>query len=223
MERLDSESRLDQIAASILEGTPVDWSAVESTADPDEQVVIRQLRVLAEVTALHRGPAPDATAVVRPDNQHRAGADVGAPAPPGTGRARQLRRGLPRLGHASRSRGRPQAAPGHARRRRSVDDASAIPPASSTRVACWPASATRTSSPCTAPRPATAPSGSGWSSSAARRCTGWWSSRAAWGHARRPRSAPTCAARWRRSTPRRSCTATSRRATSCARMAGAWC
>ena len=65
MDRVDSESQLDQIAASILEGAPVDWSAVESTAGPDEQIVIRQLRVLAEVTALHRRSAPDPTVTVR--------------------------------------------------------------------------------------------------------------------------------------------------------------
>ena len=67
VDRQDNESRLDQIAASILEGTPVDWSAVESTAGPDEQVVIRQLRILAEVTALHRRSAPGHTATIRPD------------------------------------------------------------------------------------------------------------------------------------------------------------
>jgi serine/threonine-protein kinase len=59
---VDREAWFDQIAASILEGSPVDWSAVEFTAGPDDQAVLRQLRILAEVAALHRDlpPAPSA-------------------------------------------------------------------------------------------------------------------------------------------------------------------
>ena len=46
---MDRDTRLGLVAASILEGTPVDWDAVEAGADASDQVVIRQLRVLAEV------------------------------------------------------------------------------------------------------------------------------------------------------------------------------
>ncbi|MGQ0736835.1 MAG: hypothetical protein ACT4QD_24680 [Acidobacteriota bacterium] len=51
---MDRETRLGLIAASILEGTPVDWPSVESASTPEDEVVLRQLRVLEEVTVLHR-------------------------------------------------------------------------------------------------------------------------------------------------------------------------
>jgi serine/threonine protein kinase/Tol biopolymer transport system component len=56
---VDRETRLGLIAASILEGTPVDWPAVESSASPEDETVLRQLRLLEEVTALHRGLSSD--------------------------------------------------------------------------------------------------------------------------------------------------------------------
>ena len=59
---MDRETRLGLIAASILEGTPVDWPAVESTATAEDEVVLRQLRVLAEIAALHRGLSGDGPA-----------------------------------------------------------------------------------------------------------------------------------------------------------------
>ena len=51
---MDRETRLGLIAASILEGTPVDWPAVESTASPDDAVVVRHLRIARG----DRGAAP---------------------------------------------------------------------------------------------------------------------------------------------------------------------
>ncbi len=59
---MDRETRLGLIAASILEGTPVDWPAVESTAGPEDAALIRQLRVLAEIAALHRAGSSDSPA-----------------------------------------------------------------------------------------------------------------------------------------------------------------
>lgn len=77
---MDREARLGDLAASILEGAPVDWDAVESTASPEDLVVIRQLRVLHEVAALHRGLS----------NADAATTAVPAPAPAMWGHLRLL-------------------------------------------------------------------------------------------------------------------------------------
>jgi serine/threonine protein kinase len=42
------------LAESIADGMPVDWLAVEGRASDEEQGVIRQLRILANLAALHR-------------------------------------------------------------------------------------------------------------------------------------------------------------------------
>ena len=70
---MDRETRLGLIAASILEGTPVDWLAVESAATAEDEVVLRQLRVLQEVAALHRGlsgDGPTSTTSTATDRTH---------------------------------------------------------------------------------------------------------------------------------------------------------
>ena len=43
-----------RLAESIADGNPIDWAAVEGGATPDEQGIIRQLRVLASLAVLHR-------------------------------------------------------------------------------------------------------------------------------------------------------------------------
>jgi serine/threonine-protein kinase len=47
------ERLIDDLADAILDGTPIDWAAAESSADGAPQL-IRQLRVLAAVAELHR-------------------------------------------------------------------------------------------------------------------------------------------------------------------------
>ena len=48
-------SELLPLAESIADGSDVDWQAAEARATTDEQAVIRQLRVLSNLAALHRG------------------------------------------------------------------------------------------------------------------------------------------------------------------------
>lgn len=42
------------VAESIADGSPIDWNVVESSAQAEEQGLIRQLRLLSELAALHR-------------------------------------------------------------------------------------------------------------------------------------------------------------------------
>ena len=49
-----SDSRVDSLLNAILDGSPVDWPAVESSS-ADQQALVRQLRVLAAVADVHRG------------------------------------------------------------------------------------------------------------------------------------------------------------------------
>ena len=62
---MDRDTRLGILASAILEGTPVDWPAADSTVEPSDRGVVRQLQIVAEIAALHRrpedGPAPAAT------------------------------------------------------------------------------------------------------------------------------------------------------------------
>ncbi len=60
---MDRETRLGLIAASILEGTPVDWPAVESTTGPEDAALLRQLRALEDIAALHRAGSSDSPAL----------------------------------------------------------------------------------------------------------------------------------------------------------------
>jgi len=57
----DRESLLLRLAALISDGSEVDWDAVESAAADDaEREMIRRLKALAEITAVHRPPGSSA-------------------------------------------------------------------------------------------------------------------------------------------------------------------
>jgi len=51
-------AHLDALTAAILDGTPVDWAATETGVDARHVATVRELRVLAELVALHRPPQP---------------------------------------------------------------------------------------------------------------------------------------------------------------------
>ncbi|MBI4484705.1 MAG: protein kinase, partial [Acidobacteria bacterium] len=54
------------LAESVADGALVDWAAAERAATPDDQAVIQQLRVLADLAMLHRSlPPPTLTATAR--------------------------------------------------------------------------------------------------------------------------------------------------------------
>ena len=53
-----SERLVDDLADAILDGTPIDWAAVESSSEGTAQALVRQLRVLAAVAELHRDIQP---------------------------------------------------------------------------------------------------------------------------------------------------------------------
>jgi serine/threonine protein kinase/Flp pilus assembly protein TadD len=48
------DAALLSLAESVADGSPVDWAAAEREAQPGDQEVVRQLRVLAELAVLHR-------------------------------------------------------------------------------------------------------------------------------------------------------------------------
>ena len=54
MSRGKSEPALLPLAESVADGSSVDWQEAEARATTDEQAVIRQLRVLASLAAIHR-------------------------------------------------------------------------------------------------------------------------------------------------------------------------
>jgi serine/threonine-protein kinase len=59
------ERRLDDLAAAVLDGAPVDWAAVESNADADERAVIADLKLMAAIAGIHRRDEPsDASGTV---------------------------------------------------------------------------------------------------------------------------------------------------------------
>ncbi|MGH9349310.1 MAG: protein kinase domain-containing protein [Vicinamibacterales bacterium] len=45
---------LDELAASVADGTPLDWDRIESTADERSRPVVRNLRAMAAMAGLHR-------------------------------------------------------------------------------------------------------------------------------------------------------------------------
>ena len=49
-----SDTALLPLAESVADGSSVDWHEAEARATTDEQAVIRQLRVLASLAAIHR-------------------------------------------------------------------------------------------------------------------------------------------------------------------------
>ena len=55
---LPSERLVDDLADAILDGTPIDWAAAESSPDGTARPLVSQLRVLAAVAELHRGTTP---------------------------------------------------------------------------------------------------------------------------------------------------------------------
>jgi len=55
-----SEPALLPLAESIADGNPIDWNAVVDGADADEQGIIRQLRIVANLAVLHRS-LPDSS------------------------------------------------------------------------------------------------------------------------------------------------------------------
>ena len=52
---LPSDPLVDDLADAILDGTPIDWAAAESSPDGTARPLVSQLRVLAAVAELHRG------------------------------------------------------------------------------------------------------------------------------------------------------------------------
>src|SRR5829696_5555528 len=68
-----ADSQLDALAGAILDGTTVDWDAVESNADADTRWLLDQLRAVAGVAEVHRlattrsmpGPSRDGLAAPR--------------------------------------------------------------------------------------------------------------------------------------------------------------
>jgi TolB-like protein/Flp pilus assembly protein TadD len=54
------------LAESIADGAVVDWASVEAAAAPDHRRIIRELRVLAELTTLHRTLADEDAATPEP-------------------------------------------------------------------------------------------------------------------------------------------------------------
>jgi serine/threonine protein kinase/Tfp pilus assembly protein PilF len=51
-----SEELLVEVAGAVLDGTPIDWAAVELRADEADRPLIEQLRVMANVADVHRHP-----------------------------------------------------------------------------------------------------------------------------------------------------------------------
>ena len=55
---LPGERLVDDLADAILDGTPIDWAAAESSPEGTARPLVSQLRVLAAVAELHRGTPP---------------------------------------------------------------------------------------------------------------------------------------------------------------------
>jgi len=49
-----SDARYTELAGAVLNGTPIDWVSVESSADVEDRALLDQLKVLATVADLHR-------------------------------------------------------------------------------------------------------------------------------------------------------------------------
>lgn len=57
-----SDARYAELAGAVLNGTPIDWATVESSAEVEDRLLIEQLRVLSTVADLHRRlilPSPE--------------------------------------------------------------------------------------------------------------------------------------------------------------------
>lgn len=55
-----SEGLVPDLAGAVLDGTPIDWAAAESSADESNRPLLAELRVLAALADLHRRPPLDA-------------------------------------------------------------------------------------------------------------------------------------------------------------------
>jgi tRNA A-37 threonylcarbamoyl transferase component Bud32/tetratricopeptide (TPR) repeat protein len=62
------------LAESIADGSAIDWEAAEAQALADEQAIVRELRVLANLAGLHRSLPADPGAVPAATLAHRGGA-----------------------------------------------------------------------------------------------------------------------------------------------------
>lgn len=70
------EPALDDASRAILDGTPVDWSALQSSPDPETRSLAAELRVLSAVAGVHRAEATPPT----PPARHAAAAgEAGGP------------------------------------------------------------------------------------------------------------------------------------------------
>ena len=72
------ERLIDDLADAILDGSPIDWAAAESSSDGTAQLLVGQLRVLAAVADLHRStpPAPSPRSQIPPFRVQPEGADA---------------------------------------------------------------------------------------------------------------------------------------------------
>ena len=73
-----SERLIDDLADAILDGSPIDWAAAESSSDGTAQLLVGQLRVLAAVADLHRStsPSPSTLSQIPPPRVEPKGADA---------------------------------------------------------------------------------------------------------------------------------------------------
>ena len=51
------DERLTELASAILDGTPIDWSAAESSVDGADRALLQHLKVIAALAGVHRMPA----------------------------------------------------------------------------------------------------------------------------------------------------------------------
>lgn len=51
------ETRLDELAGAILDGTPIDWDAAASHAAAADQPLLHRLKQIAAVASVHRDDA----------------------------------------------------------------------------------------------------------------------------------------------------------------------
>ena len=67
------ERLIDDLADAILDGSPIDWAAAESSPDGTAQLLVGQLRVLAAVADLHRStpPSPSPLSQIPPSRWSR--------------------------------------------------------------------------------------------------------------------------------------------------------
>ena len=161
-----SEGLVPDLAGAVLDGTPIDWAAAESSADEAN----RPLLARAQSARHSRRPSPSSPASPGSCDAHRRrgswrkAGTLGTPARARADRLRRIRRGVSGLGHAARSGGGAQAAARGSSGRRRVRRRP-----SSRKAGCSPACVIRTSSRSTAPSKSEDGSVSGWNSFGAAR------------------------------------------------------